>query len=204
MGAHSIEFEMAGAPSFSAIEKQFKKQQQDDNHENGNRSYSGDFQTVHEVKDHTYLTFDSYNEAHNYCMDNAKKWQNVIAVRYRFIDRNAFKYSAKVEKLDAKVKELALQLQTLERTPIKLKAFVTCEGCSSKINTSKLHHGTTQCPICREGDFRPLSIQRSIVKVKAKIKLAQELLETTKKVEKAKGMKKFGKVGTLVAGWGAS
>lgn len=202
MGAHNIEFEMPGAPSFSAIQKRFEQQQREDNHENGNRSYSGDFQTVRRVEDHTHKTFDSYNEAHNYCLEKAEKWVSVVAVRYRFIDREKFKYSAKVEKLAAKLQALNEQLRTLQNKPVKMREFQTCEGCRSKVATK--HMRGTKCPVCGEGDFRPLSVQRSIVKVKAKIDLAQKALESQKKTEKEKGMKKFGKVGTLVAGWGAS
>lgn len=208
MGAHNIEFDMAGTPSFSAIQKRFKEQQDADNRENGNGSYSGDFQTVHSVDDHTYKTFDSYSEAHNYCMEKAKKWDTVVAVRYKFIDNEKFKYSAKVEKLKTKLEALNQKLRDLNALPVKLSKFATCEGCQSKISTAHLKTGfgarTHKCPVCGEGDFRPMSIQRSEIKIKAKIELAQGLLDVQKKAEKTKGMSKFGKVGTLVAGWGAS
>ncbi len=210
MGAHNIEFDMVGAPSFSAIEKKFKEIREENRDYNGHQEgYSGDFQTVHAVKDHTHKTFDSYNEAHKYCLDVAQKWDFVVAVRYRFLPKDGFKYSAKYEKLKTKFEALNLQLQTLENKPAKLtKAFVTCEGCRSKISTKHLgevgHRQRTTCPVCNEGDFRPLSVLRSITKVKAKIELAQKVLEALKKSEREKGLKKAGKVGTLVAGWGAS
>lgn len=203
MGAHNIEFDMPGAPSFSAIKKQFDSIREENRDTNGHQEgYSGDFQTVHEVKDHTHKTFDSYNEAHRYCLDIAKKWDFVVAVRYRFMDKSGFKHSAKFNKLQAKYIELTVQHGKLEQTPVKLPKFVTCEGCRSKVATS--HMNGKMCPVCGEGDFRPLGLQRKITKMCSKIELLAKQLETLKKSEREKGMKKFGKVGTLVAGWGAS
>jgi hypothetical protein len=203
MGAHNIEFKMVGTPSFIAVKKKFDDLRKENRDYNGHREgYSGDFQTVREVKDHTHKTFDSYNEAHNYCLDTAQKWDFVVAVRYKFIDAKSFKYSAKVEKLDKKCQELTQKLRDLQNQPVKLAKFVTCEGCRSKVASQHLRG--TKCPVCGEGDFRPLGLQRKIAKLNDKIKLAQTAFESQKKTEKAKGMKKFGKVGTLVAGWGAS
>jgi hypothetical protein len=145
-------------------------------------------------------------------MNTAQKWDFVVAVRYKFMDGKAFKFSAKVDKLQAKLHVLQEQMRSLRNIPVKMPAFKTCEGCGSKLSTAhaftpgKMQHKTKpySCPICGEGDFRPLSIQRSEISINAKIKLAQDALTAQKKSEMDKGMKKFGKVGTLVAGWGAA
>jgi len=205
MGAHNIEFEMAGAPSFHAIKEKFNDLRKENRDYNGHQEgYSGDFQTVHDVKDHTNLMFDDYNAAHEYCMKTAQKWDFVVAVRYKFLDKTAFKYSAKVEKLSAKLTALNTQMLTLVRAPVKLPKFATCEGCHSKVATQNLRQGSTKCPVCGEGDFRPLGLQRKIAKLNAKIKLAEKARDAQVKSEREKGLKKHGKVGTLVAGWGAS
>ena len=201
MGSCNVEIEMAGAPSWSAIQKRIKEEQVSDREYRGHQEgYTGDFQTVDDIKDRTDLTFDSYNEAHEYCLNNTEK-REAMAVRYRFIDDGKFKYSAKVEKLIAKRKELNDRLNALGQIVSKLPAFKTCEGCQSKVATKHLRG--TKCPVCHEGDFRSLSIQRSELKLKTKIELLTKEFETLKKTERDKGLKKFGKVGTLVAGWAA-
>lgn len=204
MGAHNIEFTMPGTPSFIAIQKKFKEQQQDDHGYNGHREgYSGDFQTVREVKDHTNQTFDSYNQAHDYCMDKAEKWVSVVAVRYRFLEK--FEPTKKLQDMKTKLDGLVFKLTDLNKIATVLPKFVSCECCSSKINSEHLSKGHyITCPICRKGDFRPMSIQRSETSLKLKITEVRAAYEGQLKIEKAKALKKSGKVGTLVAGWGAS
>ena len=114
--------------------------------------------------------------------------------------------------MQLKVGELRTQLQTIESQPVKLAKFATCEGCRSKLSTAHAFTpGVLQrqanpysCPICYEGDFRPLGIQRKITKLKSKIKLLAETREALIKAERAKAMAKKCKINTLVAGWGAS
>ncbi len=201
MGACNIEFEMLGAPGILAIQKAFKEQQLTDNRENGSGSYSGDFQTVDRVNDHTDKTFNSYDEAHDYCMKNAQKWDFVVAVRYHFIKSGVFVKSAKLLKLEEKLKDLNSKQNESHKTTFKMPAFKTCEGCESKINTK--HMRGVKCPVCGEGDFRPLSVQRSELALKSKIADAGADVKAQLKIEHEKTMKKNGSVGTLIAGWGA-
>lgn len=201
MAACDIRFEIKGAANWSEIQKKFKSQREEDRSYNGHQDgYSGDFQTVHEVKDHTHKIFDSFNEAHQYCMSTAQKWDFVVAVRYRSVQ---YKPSAKVTKLQTKIGELTKQLTELDRQPVKLAKFVTCEGCRSKVSTEHLR-GSVECPVCREGDFRPLGLQRKLVKLENKIKELETKLSELKSSERTKQLAKSGTVNTLVAGWGAS
>ena len=83
MGACNIEFDLAYKAKKTQIAAAFILEQQEGAYQNGHQEgYSGDFQTVHEVLYHLDITFDTYEEAHEYCLENAQKWSNVIAVYY--------------------------------------------------------------------------------------------------------------------------
>lgn len=88
MGACDIRFTLKGDASRSDVLEAFKKKQLSDAEYNGHREgYSGDFQTVHEVKFHTEFPgcpslFPSFNDAYEYCLEKAEKWVYVVAVRY--------------------------------------------------------------------------------------------------------------------------
>jgi hypothetical protein len=133
-------------------------------------------------------------------MENSEKWEHVVAVYYR---DTQIKPSKQLEKCNAKIQELINQLNTLERQPVKLPKFVTCEGCSSRVSTS--HAKSIKCPVCREGDFRPLTLQRKITKLKSKIEFLRTkksgMIDALKQKELAKQNDKS--IKTLVAGWGA-
>lgn len=84
MGACSIDFELEGKKTFREVREALKGRQAEDAAENGHRDgYSGDFQTVHTVEDHSHKgTFKTFNEAFDYCLEHAEKWESVIAVKY--------------------------------------------------------------------------------------------------------------------------
>lgn len=198
MGTENISFEINKKATRSEIEAAFKRQQNEDRSYNGTRDgYSGDFQTVSGVKDHTHMIFNSQSEAEDYCLEQAKKWEFVVAVYYRDA-----KYvpSKKVQKLQDKIKDLTQRLAANATLTFKMPAFKTCEGCDSKVNTSKMRGH--KCPVCHEGDFRPLSHQRSEVSFKAKIAEATAEREALVKAEREKASAK-GEIKTLIAGWGA-
>jgi hypothetical protein len=74
MGASNIEFDIPECDE-SKLRKAFLKQKKEDQSCNGHQEgYSGDFQTVEDVKIHD-KTFNDYTEAHDYCMNNAEKWE---------------------------------------------------------------------------------------------------------------------------------
>ena len=199
MGACNIEFEIKKQATRAEIVETFKNLQAEGAAENGSQEgYSGDFQTVREVKDHTHKTFDSYEEAEEYCLEHAKKWEHVVAVYYRVA---SYKPSAKAQKLQAKINDLHERLVSLKSAKYTLPAFKTCEGCQSKVNTLKMRGH--KCPVCNEGDFRPLSHQRSELSLKAKIAQATEASVAFNKAEQAKALTKNSEVRTLIAGWGA-
>lgn len=82
MSACNIEFDIPDCNK-KEVEKAFQQKQKKDREYNGHQEgYSGDFQTVHSVKVHDKI-FDSYNEAHSYCLDHAEKWDFVVAVKYK-------------------------------------------------------------------------------------------------------------------------
>jgi len=85
MGAESISFELDGKLNFSEVKQAFKDQQNIDKDRNGHRDgYSGDFQTVNTVKDHSYKeVFENFTKAFDYCINVAEKWEYVVAVKYK-------------------------------------------------------------------------------------------------------------------------
>jgi hypothetical protein len=61
-----------------------KKRQKEDKKENGTQQgYSGDFQTVSEVIDHTHKVFEDIGSAQEYCLSVAQKWESVVAVQFK-------------------------------------------------------------------------------------------------------------------------
>ncbi len=200
MGACNIEFEMEGTPIFGDIQKRFKEQQEIDSQENGSQSgYSGDFQTVDTVENHTHLIFNSYDEAHNYCLEKSKKWESVVAVRYRFVDK--IKPTLKIEKLQNKISELIKELSHIQNTKFTMPEFKSCSACKSRIATK--HMRGSKCPVCGDSDLRPASAQKAELKLRTKIAALVKKRDEQAKKELDKALKKYGKVGTLVAGWGA-
>lgn len=203
MGADSIEFTINKKANSGEIERQFKLQQEQDRVYNGHREgYSGDFQTVNKIVNHTHKIFSSYYAAHDYCLEKAEKWVSVVAVYYYDVKIKPLK---KLEKIKQKVIEIRRQLSELKSKPVKLAKFVTCEGCQSKVSSQHLRLSTS-CPVCREGDFRPLSLQRNIKKLEVRIKMLEEQIIKLKQIEKEKLISKQKddtNIKTLVAGWGA-
>jgi hypothetical protein len=200
MGACNIEFDIPKKATWSEIQERFKRQREQDRIENGQRSYTGDFQTVDKVVDYTNNVFNSYNEAHEFCMQKAEKWISVVAVYYKDIK---IKPNKQIEKLGKKLTQLVNEYEASQLLTVKLPKFVTCEGCSSRVSTS--HTRGYECPVCGEGDFRPLGLQRKLAKLKAKIELLKEkrsgLITALKTKQAAKQGDKDLK--TLVAGLGA-
>ena len=83
MSACLISFQIGRKASRSEIEAAFRRQQENDRLENGHQDgYSGDFQTVSKVDFHLSQVFTSRNEAFEYCMKNASKWDSVVAVYF--------------------------------------------------------------------------------------------------------------------------
>lgn len=82
MGATNIDLVIKGKADRATIKAAFEEQQKRDRNDNGDGSYTGDFQTVDRV-DFDLREFASYNEASDYCLEKAEKWVSVVAVYYR-------------------------------------------------------------------------------------------------------------------------
>ena len=84
MGACDISFTLDNKATRTQIETAFKRQRERDAEYNGHaEGYSGDFQTVDGIDfGHLGQVFSNYSQAHEYCLENAKKWDKVIAVYY--------------------------------------------------------------------------------------------------------------------------
>lgn len=206
MGACNIDFEIEGPATWSQIEKKFNDVREENQKYNGHQDgYSGDFQTVHKVKDHTHMVFNSHNEAYDYCLDKAQKWDFVVAVRYR--DTSAAKPSAKLKKLQKQWRDLENSLRDLNsqlttKIEIKLKSqeFITCGNCKSRMDT-RFRNRTLKCPICDNSFLTKTDLKKRQTLTDKIEKKKEEIQNEKKKI--AEKFSSKAKIKTLVAGWGA-
>ncbi len=199
MGADVVTMKFEGKATWAQITSKLAVQRKLDNEENGHRDgYSGDWQTIsdRDIKDLRHKEFSSANEAYDWCQKNVEKWEGVV-VTYKVIDR--VEDTKPMQKLSQRVRENGDKLRQLKTQPVKLAKFVTCECCGSKVASSHLN-GRMRCPVCNEGDFRPLTLQRKIDKLDKKIKDDAAKLETMRKALVEKAAAKSKKVNTLVYG----
>lgn len=204
MGACNIEFELKGDATRSDVLAEFKSQRERDAERNGHaEGYSGDFQTVNRVDFHDNQVFTSESEAQEYCLKHAVKWDTVVAVKYEV--RTEVKLDVKARRLNAQVRE-ACQLKRDFETELKVegiefvrsKAFATCKGCKSRLNTSKLNR--PECPVCSQTLLPAKQVKRLARLTERHTYLAARLGEYTKALQA-----KTKVTGTrwLICGWGA-
>jgi len=199
MGACNIETTRKGKLSRNEIYDLFKSKQDQDRLENGHQDgYSGDFQTVSKVDYRLDQVFTSYNEAHDFCLKNASKWDTVVAVYFCEVTIE----SKSLSKLQDRVKALSTQLRDLESKPLtRSKAFHTCGACKSRLLALKVYQ-SAKCPVC-QGDLRPQGLQKRIASLKTKIATVKAKLDAKIKIEREKAIKKESQFETMLAGWGA-
>lgn len=82
-GGHDISFSMPESASRADIEKKFRELQESDRLERGHQEgYSGDFQTVNSIDwKHSGKKFTDFNEAYDFALDHAEKWETLVAVK---------------------------------------------------------------------------------------------------------------------------
>lgn len=212
MGAHNIEFDLNDC-DFDEVQQAFRQRQESDGEENGHQSgYSGDFQTVNEVKNELHKVFESYSEAHEYCMNTAQKWDFVVAVRYKVVEGKDIKYPKSIGKLEEKIKalnttrnDLYLELTSQSIRNTEGKKVLTCKECKSKYKAEYLHTAydkLVRCPLCG-ASFGNTSTRKQVTKIAEKVELLEGKIKALKATAKAKAAAKSTKTKILVAGWGA-
>lgn len=208
MGACDISFTLDGNKSRSDVTAAFEAKKLNDQSYNGHQEgYSGDFQTVDDVKFHDRI-FDTEKEAFEYCLNNAKKWEYVVAVKYKNIQE--IKPDTKHTKLKIKLTAMENQLNAMEKQfteqlTAKLKSveFLTHKDCKSRVATKFIfNHYRLACPVCN-GSLLSASDQNKRAKLKAKIEELKKQIEEHTKQLTAKAAEKVKDTTWLVAGWGA-
>ena len=208
MGAHDISFELDGNKTFQDVLQAFRDRQASDAAENGRQSgYSGDFQTVHSVENHSNKVFDTHNEAMEYCLQNATKWESVIAVKVKISDKP--KPTKTLSKLRDAYKALGadmlkLQDETLEAFK-KNRAesqFLKCSNCKSRLAARYLSEMRADCPACGES-LAPKGLVKACERLQAKRTKLGECIAALEKQLQAKAAANSKKSSWLVAGWGA-
>jgi len=196
MGAHNIEFDIADGPS-SDVKKAFDEKRREDKFTNGHQEgYSGDFQTVSTVKIEDKI-FDTYREAHEYCLDRAQKWEYVVAVKYR----EDAKKIKKIVSLESRIRKERQSREELYKKSVKAiqsakSKTIGCSHCESKVNR-KFVKAQGNCPVCNKTLFSNTVVER-LKKKDEKIKSLEKDLKMEIKKNNSKG-----KLRWLIAGWGA-
>lgn len=199
MGACDISFIIGGKASMSEVAEALRARQEEDAIENGHRDgYSGDFQTVHKVKCEFGKLFTSHNEAYEYCLANAEKWEHVVAVHYIDVTVERTKLQIKLEEQIVKLKDEERSLYSINNKT----GFIRCSHCGSRLNKKHLLH--KNCRLCNQSLLSRRELAKS-ERITKKIKNNQGLIEKIKEEQKAKALAKNGQknIKTLVAGWGA-
>lgn len=198
MGAHSIELDFDGKLTKSQILSKIEKQRKEDREYNGHQEgYSGEWQTIPDIAFREHRIFDSYNDAHEYCLENAEKWSYAIAVKYRPDGKD----SRVLANMKEKLRELIEQRDNLARSlqdainEAKSKT-IGCTSCESKINRKFVKRA--KCPVCDELLLSQTAINR--------IRSSNEKVEKLKKKVKDREIQESAKNEPrwLVAGWAAS
>lgn len=214
MGAQDISFELNGDKTFAEVRLEFKRRQDQDRSENGHcGGYSGDFQTVSRVEDHGDKVFNKLSEAKDYCIDKARKWESVIAVKYKVIDK--VPTDKKLDKLKTKAKDLCDKWQA-DRKAMELDAskrmvgsFVTCLDCKARMPVSFTTAGGVQdyldknCPVCRNSLARRGARAKVIRSYNAYQAKCNEIKAHEQELRQ-KAANKSSNTAWLVCGWGAS
>lgn len=199
MGACDISFTIGGKASRIEVETAFKTRREKDAVRNGHQDgYSGDFQTVNRVEYHLDRLFTSHNEALEYCLAKAEKFEHVVAVYYVQVSVDRTKLQVKLEEKIVKLKE---EQRLLHRFSDK-KGFVKCSHCGSRLSKEHLIHKT--CRLCDQSLLTKRELDKA-ERIAKKIMDAQCLIDKIQAEQKAKALAKNGEknVKTLVAGWGA-
>ena len=143
MGACDISFTISGKASMKEVSDAFLTRQQRDREYNGHQEgYTGDFQTVNSVKCEFGKVFTSFNEAYEYCLSNASKWEHVVAVHYIDVTVEKTKLQIKLEEKIVKLKEEERMLNRMDNKP----GFIKCAHCNSRLSKKHLTYKT--CVLC--------------------------------------------------------
>lgn len=133
-------------------------------HDEGHEAYSGHWGMKGSGIDIKHnLTFNGYEEAEEYIMNNNNKWDCVTAVRYPCVIKKKVSDKQKqIDKLRAKFDDLNNQLGDFNKIGEHEKAIVTrvkkaksktkgCSKCGSSIAVNHLNDST--CPVCGNKQF---------------------------------------------------
>lgn len=198
MGSANIGLRFKGQKTAAQINKLVNEQRKEDREYNGHREgYSGDWQTIHDIEDHTDKIFDSVSEADEYCLRNTEKGAALI-VYYKSIPKTEPQYISKLkDKLTALRVELDKQPRLiLDGIKSAKSKTIGCKTCSSSI--SRKYLTSVKCPICSTL-FITKTQQNKLDNITNNITLVNSKLRESKKKIAAKCKN----INTMVAGWAA-
>jgi len=151
----------------------------------------------------TNKTFESLNEAYDYCANNAKKWGDALAAQFK--TSNKIKESAKLKRLKEqrlKIEEEIRLLRTEKASHVesKLKAveFIKCSHCKSQLDT-RFRTRTLRCPIC-DGSFASNTYTNKEQSLNNKLALVNKKISDEAKVLQKKADKNSRELRWLVYG----
>lgn len=219
MGAEYIDMTLDNM-STSDLKKAFKERQEQDNAYNGHQDgYSGDFQTVSDlrIKD---IIFESFDEASDYCSENAQKWDFALAVKYKEYPETPKSNSAKYlsglssKKLATLKSRLTKEKESYSKLSNKITSgfknrkskLISCKNCDSKINKDFISTQSPydiNCKVCNRSLLSDTDLKR-LENFNDKIrKLEKDFKDEETKLKKKSQKSKKATVKWYVGAWAA-
>lgn len=188
----------------ATLKKNFSNYSEDQRHENGHGSYSGNLQYGVRV---LYKEFKDESEASEWVSNNARKWEPALAVKVGDFSK-AFFNTTKGKKLLTQVTELRNKVENFDKNLLSKLAmqksrFKCCLNCESKISVQHFVRGNgTECPVCHKEFVKS-------AKDSDKLKILWETLQVKEKelaIFKNDHAKKLGKKNPywFVGGWAST
>jgi hypothetical protein len=198
MGASNIDMVLDGKLTKRQVLDKIDEQRKFDKSHNGHQDgYSGDWQTIPDVKFHDHKVFLDIDEASNYCLDNAEKWSHAIAVKIKEANIEKLKENKKYKALMEKINVAAKEIKAAEDAPLIFKGkFITCHECKSKLATEFMKNWYS-CKLCQQ-NLRPVKLLDKIAKLNEKLTKLVAQRDELANIEAEKGEVKW-----YISGWAA-
>lgn len=189
MGHSTVSFTKPGMLSTSEITKAVSEKQRESRSEYGHNEHPDSFAHVSDPEFNKLSKVYSQSAA-TALIDSIERYQT-ISLYYipdRVWNTHFSSINKPVKALEKKIAAVRKKLSTLnEKNKPKVSeatVFVTCGGCSSKINLTKIstYQMPSRCPVCYNEEFKDLAatklLGKSFVNKKNKLKAEWDALET--------------------------
>lgn len=135
----------------ATLRKKFAEHQEDERDQNGNDIYSGHLGIVDGLNV-TSRQFDTYEQAEDWLMDNAQKWESAEAVQYKGTVK---KRTQSAQTASDRYERLNTEYNDFDKTVLKevksaKSKTIGCKHCGS--NISRKYLTGLYCPVCHSAN----------------------------------------------------